>query len=80
MSEPTETKDSGHSGESLMEKISEKIHAHDSSSSSSESDSEPEVVKKPESESSTKEKIFRIFGRERPVHQVFGGGKRKQFL
>ncbi|KAM6554907.1 hypothetical protein CsatB_015669 [Cannabis sativa] len=37
-------------------------------------DSESEQVK-PESPSSVKTKIFRLFGRERPVYQVFGGGK-----
>ncbi|CAL9007360.1 unnamed protein product [Prunus brigantina] len=56
---------------SLMEKISEKIHDHESSSSSS-SDSDNE---KPESPKSEKPKVFRIFGREKPVHHVFGGGK-----
>ncbi|XVF52998.1 hypothetical protein PTKIN_Ptkin05aG0063000 [Pterospermum kingtungense] len=55
--------------ESFMEKVAEKIHSHDSSSSSSDSDDD-----KP-SESSVKAKVFRLFGRERPVHQVFGGGK-----
>lgn len=69
MAEPTESADS--KVESVIEKISEKIHGHDSSSSS---DSESETVK-PESPSSVKAKIFRLFGRERPVHQVFGGGK-----
>lgn len=54
--------------ESLMEKIAEKIHGHDSSSSSSSSDSEDES-------SSFKSKVYRIFGREKPVHKVFGGGK-----
>ncbi|EEF50599.1 reticulon-like protein B5 [Ricinus communis] len=58
--------------ESVMEKISEKIHAHDSSSSS---DSESDSEKKPTSPSSVKAKIFRLFGRERPVHHVLGGGK-----
>ncbi|KFK40472.1 hypothetical protein AALP_AA2G000200 [Arabis alpina] len=56
--------------ESLMEKISEKIHGHgDSSSSSSDSDDEKK------SDSSLKTKIYRLFGREKPVHKVFGGGK-----
>ncbi|KAM6542384.1 hypothetical protein CsatB_006831 [Cannabis sativa] len=55
--------------ESLIEKITEKIHGHGDSSSSS-SDSASEQVK-PESSSSVKTKIFRLFGRERPVHQVF---------
>lgn len=61
---------------SLMEKISEKIHDHESSSSSS-SDSDNE---KPESPKSEKPKVFRIFGREKPVHHVFGGGKRTDIL
>lgn len=55
--------------ESMMEKISEKLHEHDSSSSSSDSEDD--------SSSSLKSKVFRIFGREKPVHKVFGGGKRK---
>lgn len=63
--------------ESVMEKISEKIHNHDSSSSS-ESDSDSE--KKPASPSSVKAKIYRLFGRERPVHKVLGGGKRTGIL
>lgn len=59
--------------ESVVDKITEKIHDHDSSSSSS-SDSEAEKRASP---SSVKAKIYRLFGREKPVHQVFGGGKRK---
>lgn len=54
--------------ESIMEKIAEKIHGHDNSSSS-DSDDEKKA-------SSIKTKIFRLFGREKPVHKVFGGGKR----
>ncbi|KAH7511370.1 hypothetical protein ACOSP7_000912 [Xanthoceras sorbifolium] len=61
--------------ESVMEKITEKLNDHDSSSSSSSSDSEDSDSKKPVSPSSVKAKIFRLFGRERPVHQVLGGGK-----
>ncbi|CAN6588660.1 unnamed protein product [Malus baccata var. baccata] len=59
---------------SLMQKIGEKIHGgdHDSSlSSSSDSDNE-KSEKKAES---MKTKVFRIFGREKPVHHVLGGGK-----
>ncbi|KAF8113132.1 hypothetical protein N665_0056s0037 [Sinapis alba] len=53
--------------ESLTEKISEKIHHKDDSSSDDE--------KKPSSPSSLKSKVYRLFGRERPVHKVLGGGK-----
>ncbi|KAL3517226.1 hypothetical protein ACH5RR_024128 [Cinchona calisaya] len=63
--------------ETLIEELAEKIHGEDDSSSS-ESESEKEVKKsKPlaSSPSSVKDKIFRLFGREKPVHQVFGGGK-----
>ncbi|TYI73881.1 hypothetical protein E1A91_D07G160700v1 [Gossypium mustelinum] len=69
MAEETESKQSA--VESVMEKISEKIHGHDSSSSS-DSDSDHE---KPASPSSVKAKIYRLFGRERPLHHVLGGGK-----
>ena len=31
----------------------------------------------PQSSSSMKNKIYRLFGREKPVHKVFGGGKRR---
>uniref|UniRef100_A0A5B7C2J6 Reticulon-like protein n=1 Tax=Davidia involucrata TaxID=16924 RepID=A0A5B7C2J6_DAVIN len=52
--------------ESLMEKITEKLHGDDSSSSSSSySDDEKPF----------KSKVYRLFGREKPVHKVFGGGK-----
>nr|KJB52212.1 hypothetical protein B456_008G250900 [Gossypium raimondii] len=53
--------------ESLMDRIAEKIQAHDSSSSDSDND-------KP-SESTIKAKVFHLFGREKPVHHVLGGGK-----
>ncbi|PSS34276.1 Reticulon-like protein [Actinidia chinensis var. chinensis] len=55
--------------ESVMEKITEKFHGDDSSSSS-DSDGE-----KSPSPSSVKAKIYRLFGREKPVHKVLGGGK-----
>ncbi|KAM6571923.1 hypothetical protein CsatA_016003 [Cannabis sativa] len=76
MAERTESAEA--KSESLIEKITEKIHGHGDSSSSS-SDSASEQVK-PESPSSVKTKIFRLFGRERPVHQVFGGGKQMKCL
>lgn len=67
-------------GESLMEKIADKFHGDDSSSSS-ESDTETkkpvvksEVEAEPEPET-LKNKVWRLFGREKPVHKVFGGGK-----
>lgn len=60
-------------GESFVDKITEKIHAHDSSSSDSEDE-------KGHTSAAIKSKIYRLFGREKPVHKVFGGGKREYFL
>ncbi|XP_059304709.1 reticulon-like protein B2 [Lycium ferocissimum] len=59
-----------HAGEheSVMEKINDKLHGQDSSSS----DSEDEKISPVEA---VKSKIYRLFGRERPVHKVLGGGK-----
>ncbi|MFS7941936.1 hypothetical protein Hanom_Chr06g00482141 [Helianthus anomalus] len=59
-----------HKPESLIEKISEKLHDH---SSSSDSDDDSKI-------SAVKSKVFRLFGREKPVHNVFGGGKRMFFF
>ncbi|GFP92598.1 reticulon-like protein b2 [Phtheirospermum japonicum] len=56
--------------ESLMDKIADKIHGHGSSSSSSSSSGSEGG--KP---SSIKAKVYRLFGREKPVHRVLGGGK-----
>lgn len=65
--------------EPLSEKIAEKIHGHGdaSSSSSSSSESEDEKKKSASSPSPVKSNNSRLFGRERPVHQVLGGGKRR---
>lgn len=65
-----------HAGESesLLEKFTDKIKGHDDSSSSS-SDSDNDHKSSPPADS-VKSKIYRIFGREQPVHKVLGGGKR----
>lgn len=73
-----------HQDESMMDKISEKLHFnnhHHSSGSVSPSDSDDDKKKSPASppapatSSSFGSKVRRLFGRERPVHKVFGGGK-----
>lgn len=67
-----------HKAESLMEKFAEKIHGHHDDGSSSSSDSDDERKKPsapPPPKEEEKPKIFRLFGRERPVHKVLGGGK-----
>lgn len=53
---------------SLLDKITEKLHGHDSSSDSDSESAKPVL-------SSVKDKVFRLFGREKPVHSVLGGGK-----
>lgn len=58
--------------ESVIEKISEKIHGHDDSSSSSDSDDDKSAA----SSAAAAAKEFRLFGRETPVHACLGGGKR----
>lgn len=58
--------------ESVMDKIKETLHGHDSSS---DSDSEKDKKSPVEAVETVKAKIYRLFGREKPVHKVFGGGK-----
>ena len=62
--------------ESVMDKITEKFHGGDSSSSS-DSDDEKKGSSSASAAEAVKAKIYRLFGRERPVHSVLGGGKRK---
>lgn len=57
--------------ESIMDKISDKFHGGDSSSSSDSDDEK----KGSSAAADMKAKIYRLFGRERPVHSVLGGGK-----
>ncbi|GFP91469.1 reticulon-like protein b5 [Phtheirospermum japonicum] len=59
--------------ESLVDKLPDKLHGSDDTSSSSDSDSEPK--EETASPSPVKEKVYRLFGREKPVHKAFGGGK-----
>ncbi|GFP81036.1 reticulon-like protein b2 [Phtheirospermum japonicum] len=55
--------------ESLIDKITDKFHGSDSSS---DSDDENDIKA---AASAAKAKIYRLFGREKPVHKVLGGGK-----
>lgn len=63
--------------ETVMDKVNvDKLHvAHHDSSSSSDSEDENKDTKSPVD--AVKAKIYRLFGRERPVHKVLGGGKRR---
>ncbi|XP_042465236.1 reticulon-like protein B2 [Zingiber officinale] len=58
--------------ETLIEQIEEKDRGGGSSSSSSSDD---EKSKASEAVEAAKAKIYRLFGREKPVHQILGGGK-----
>ncbi|CAA2964034.1 reticulon B2 [Olea europaea subsp. europaea] len=69
MADHTGEHEKHHETESLIEKITEKFHGHDSSS-----DSEDEKGMKSAADA-VKAKIYRLFGREKPVHNVLGGGK-----
>ncbi|CAI9775045.1 unnamed protein product [Fraxinus pennsylvanica] len=62
--------------ESLIDKITDKFHG-DNSSSSSNSDDEKDIKA---TAAAVKAKIYRLFGREKPVHKVLGGGKPADIL
>lgn len=62
--------DSGSGVESFAENTTEKLQRHDSSSSS-------DSANEKSSPSAVKAAVYRLFGRQRPVHNVLGGGKRK---
>ncbi|KAJ8492467.1 hypothetical protein OPV22_014188 [Ensete ventricosum] len=51
--------------------IKEKLHREDSSSS----DSDTEKTSEPSAADAVKAKIYTLFGREKAVHQILGGGK-----
>lgn len=55
--------------ESVMKKITTKLHGHDSPSSFSENGKSLPME-------AGKANIYRLFGREKPLHKVLGGGKR----
>ncbi|XP_064970635.1 reticulon-like protein B5 isoform X3 [Musa acuminata AAA Group] len=63
-----------HAEETLIEQVMEKIR--DGVDSSSSSDSDDEKSKASVVTEAVKSKISRLFGREKPVHQILGGGKR----
>ena len=62
-----------HKEESVMDKISEK-KPHGSSSSGSDDEGRSSSSS---AAAAVKAKIYRLFGREKPVHSVLGGGKRE---
>ncbi|WOL20510.1 reticulon-like protein B1 [Canna indica] len=60
--------------ESLIDKITEKFHGDSSSDSDDDKKSSPSSGPSAAAEA-VKAKIYRLFGREKPVHKVLGGGK-----
>ncbi|XP_074566860.1 reticulon-like protein B2 [Curcuma longa] len=64
-----------HGEESLLEKITDHFHGSDSSSSDSgdERSSGPSAVAA--AAEAANAKIYRLFGRQKPLHTVLGGGK-----
>ncbi|RWW28860.1 hypothetical protein BHE74_00035755 [Ensete ventricosum] len=54
------------------ERLANKLHREDSSSS----DSDTEKTSEPSAADAVKAKIYTLFGREKAVHQILGGGKR----
>jgi hypothetical protein len=63
-----------HKEESAMDKISEKFHGSSSGSDDEGKSSSASAA------AAVKAKIYRLFGREKPVHSVLGGGKRESAL
>ncbi|KAG6576686.1 Reticulon-like protein B1, partial [Cucurbita argyrosperma subsp. sororia] len=55
--------------DSVINKISGKIDGYNSSSSSGSDDGHPSKI------NAVKSHVFRLFGRDKPVHTVLGGGK-----
>ncbi|KAK8958169.1 Reticulon-like protein B3 [Platanthera guangdongensis] len=74
-----QAEDSIPKGESVSspDKIEEKPHDLDSSSSDSDSDDEDKLEP---SSSSAMDRSFRLFGRQKPVYHVLGGGKSADIL
>lgn len=62
--------------ESFGDKIEEKFHDHHSDSDSYSSDSDDGNKERPPPPAA-KSNVYRLFGRDQPVHKVLGGGKRK---
>ncbi|PQM36619.1 reticulon-like protein B2 [Prunus yedoensis var. nudiflora] len=72
-----EHKDEVKAPESMMGKIADKIHGHDSPVSPALESLHGKAEKAISSDhaASLKAKAYKLFGREKPVHNVFGGGR-----
>lgn len=72
-----EHKEEVKAAESMMGKIADKIHGHDSPVSPALESLHGKAEKAVSSDhaASLKAKAYKLFGREKPVHNVFGGGR-----
>lgn len=61
--------------DSFSDKVEEKFHDHNSDSDSY-SDSDDDHNKRPPPKTTGSTNVYRLFGRDQPVHKVLGGGKR----
>lgn len=65
--------------DSFGDKIEEKFHDH-TSDSESYSDSDDDHNKRPPPKTTGGSNVYRLFGRDQPVHKVLGGGKPADIL
>ncbi|KAG5075238.1 hypothetical protein JHK82_056598 [Glycine max] len=62
--------------DSFSDKVEENFHHHHNSDSDSYSDSDDDHNKRPPPKTTGSTNVYRLFGRDQPVHKVLGGGKR----
>ncbi|KAG4998191.1 hypothetical protein JHK85_029630 [Glycine max] len=65
--------------DSFSDKVEEKFHDHNSDSDSY-SDSDDDHNNRPPPKTTVSNNVYRLFGRDQPVHKVLGGGKRNSSL
>ncbi|KAG5004947.1 hypothetical protein JHK82_028971 [Glycine max] len=65
--------------DSFSDKVEEKFHDHNSDSDSY-SDSDDDHNNRPPPKTTVSNNVYRLFGRDQPVHKVLGGGKPADIL
>ncbi|RZB44226.1 Reticulon-like protein B1 [Glycine soja] len=66
--------------DSFSDKVEENFHHHNNSDSDSYSDSDDDHNKRPPPKTTGSTNVYRLFGRDQPVHKVLGGGKPADIL
>eukprot|EP00256_Glycine_max_P028747 XP_003555396.2 reticulon-like protein B3 [Glycine max] len=66
--------------DSFSDKVEENFHHHHNSDSDSYSDSDDDHNKRPPPKTTGSTNVYRLFGRDQPVHKVLGGGKPADIL